>query len=193
MEQTGKKRNLELIGIRENRTLGTIKILKEEKENKTVKKTIKFKRRLFEKGKYDDILYNVKAVNGKPLNEHVDTEFNRRKLLHESTFDYDDFSKGLLESFPNKTKSILVSARSGMMSDVRESIDEINSILEGNGCKEIYGKNHWNADWDNVVGVYIDLGKDSEETVIYDTIQESFFVVKKNYFILKRDSQYRIL
>jgi len=193
MEQTGKKRNLELIGIRESRTLNTIKILNEGKEDETVKKTIKFKRRSFEKGKYDGILYNVKAVNGKPLNEHVDMEFNRRKLLHESTFEYDDFSKGLLESFPNKTKSILVSARNGMVSDVRSSLDEINSILEGNGYKEIYGKNHWNADWANVVGVYIDLGKDNKETVIYDTIKESFFVSTKNDFILKRDSQYRIL
>lgn len=193
MEHTGKKRNLELLGIRENRTLSTIKTLNENKEEKSVKKVIKFKRKSFDKGKYDDILYNIKAVNEPTLNEHVDTEFNRKKLLRESTFEYDDFSKGLLESFPNTAKSVLVSARSGMMSDVRSSLDEINSILEGNGCVEICGNNHWSSDWGNVVGVYIDLGKDNKDTVIYDTIKESFFVETKNDFILKRDSKYRIL
>lgn len=193
MENTERNRNLELLGIRANRTMKALKNLSENTEVKSETKVIKFKRKKFARGKYDDVLYNVQAVNQEVLNEFIDPDFNRKKLLRESTFKYDDFSKGLLEYFPKKAKAILVSSQEGTVAGVRGSLDEINQILEGEGYQEVVGANHWCSDWGNTVGLYIDMGDDNTETVFYDTIKEEFMVTSKNDFILNRDSKYRII
>ncbi len=67
MENTEKTRNLELIGIK--RTSQALENLHETKNTETDYKIIKFKRKEFKKGKYDDVLYNVQAVNQKLLKE----------------------------------------------------------------------------------------------------------------------------
>ncbi len=193
MKNTERNRNLELLGIRDNRTKNAIKNLSENTEQVIGTKVIKFKRKRFDTGKYDDVLYNVQAVNQEVLNEFVDSDFNRKSLLRESTFDYNDFSKSLLEHFPKKAKSILISSREGSVYGVQNSFDEISEILEGNGYSEITGSNHWSSEWGNTVGVFVDMGDDNKETVIYDVVKETFMVISKNDFILKKDSKYRIL
>ena len=61
-----RDRNLELLGLkkRDKKTLT-------ENLNEANKKTIKFKRKPFKKGKHDDVLYAVKGENKNLLKEHI--------------------------------------------------------------------------------------------------------------------------
>lgn len=149
------------------------------------RKIVKFKQKTFKELPTDKELYT--------LEESVDKRFNRTRLLRESTLEYNGFSEDVMEHFPEKAKDLLTIAREGVYNDKNLILNEMVNVLGDGSIDYIKGSNHWQEDWQNTVGAYINVGDENESTIIYDTITEEFHVMSVNDFILSRDQEYRII
>lgn len=152
---------------------------------KNTKKVIKFKQKTFKELETDRELCTIE--------ETVEPAFDKTRLLRESTLEYNGFSADVLDSFPDKAEDILTIAREGVYNDKRLTLNEIADVLGESKVDYIKGSNHWQEDWQNVVGAYLDMGDDNQSTIIYDTITEEFHVMSVNDFILSKDQEYRII
>lgn len=149
------------------------------------KKIIKFKQKTFKELQIDKELYT--------LEESIDKKFDRTRLLRESTLEYNGFSRDVMAQFPEKAKDLLTVAREGVYNDKKVTLNEMINVLGDGRLGHIKGSNHWQEDWQNTVGAYIDIGDGNESTIIYDTITEEFHVMSVNDFILLKDQEYRII
>lgn len=148
-------------------------------------KIVKFKQKTFKELATDQELYT--------LEESIDKKFDRTRLLRESTLEYNGFSEDVMAQFPEKAKDLLTVAREGIYNDKKVTLNEMVNVLGDGSLGYIKGSNHWQEDWQNTVGAYIDMGDGNESTIIYDTITEEFHVMSVNDFILLKDQEYRII
>ncbi len=156
-----------------------------KEEGQPTRKIVKFKQKTFKELPTDKELYT--------LDESVDKRFDRTRLLRESTLDYNGFSEDVMEQFPDKAKDLLTIAREGIYNDKRLTLNEMVDVIGNGSIDFIKGSNHWQEDWQNTVGAYIDMGDENAKTIIYDTISEEFHVMSVNDFILLKDQDYRII
>mgnify|MGYP000881374216 CR=1 FL=1 len=156
-----------------------------KEERSAHRKIIKFKQKTFKELPTDRELYTLEESTGKM--------FDRTRLLRESTLEYNGFSQDVMEIFPEKAKDILTTAREGVYNDKKSTLNEMLNILGEGKVDYIRGSNHWQEDWQNIVGAYINVGNDNKSTIIYDTICEEFHVMSVNDFILLKDQDYRII
>ncbi len=149
------------------------------------KRLIKLEPKAFKSLPHDEELYS--------LDEGFNHKFDKSRLLRESTLEYNGFSQDVMESFPDKAEEILTIARRGVYDDKNTVLQEMMSTLSADGVGYIKGANHWQEDWQNKVGAFIDMGDDNAKTIFYDTIAEEFSVMNVNDFILLKDQEYRII
>jgi len=149
------------------------------------RKLIKLEPKAFKSLPHDEELYN--------LDEVFNPKFDKSRLLRESTLEYNGFSQDVMENFPDKAEEILTIARRGVYDDKNTVLQEMMSTLGADGVGYIKGANHWQEDWQNKVGAFVDMGDDNTKTIFYDTITEEFSVTNVNDFILLKDQEYRII
>ena len=161
-----------------------MKNIGENTKKKSVK-IIKFKQRSFKSLPEDAHLYS--------LNESTNRRFDKKRLLRESTLDYNGFSADVIDLFPKHAEEILTIARNGVYDDKKTTLNEISYVLVGNEVSTVNGSKHWQEDWQNAVCAYVDVGDPNAKTIIYDTITEEFQVMSINDFTLLKDHEYGII
>lgn len=147
-------------------------------------KIIKFKPKVFEEKPEDNELYVL---------EEGAHHFDKRRLLRESTLEYNGFSQDVIEHFPDKAEELLTIAREGVYEDRKTVLNEMAKVMGAGSVSCLKGANHWQEDWQNNVCAFIDTGDISNKTIVYDTIAEEFSVMNVMDFMLLKDQEYRII